>query len=405
MSNYKDCYTVSKLNELIKNLLDGEFFDVIVKGEISNFHHHPSSGHIYFTLKDDNSEIRCTMFRSSNLFLKFDPKDGMEVRVYGSVSVYTRKGQIQLKVLQMESSGLGDLFRLFEELKNSLEKKGFFDPINKKVLPNYPKKIGLVTSGSSAAYKDITNVINRRAPHVNLLLCSVKVQGERAAEEIVSGIELLNQYGLIDLIIVARGGGSIEDLWPFNEEIVAHAIFNSNIPIITGVGHETDFTIADFVADFRAPTPSAAAEIAVPNKKDVLTNLGSIQDRIFRLVENQFEQAWSFIDKLESRVANQKPTKKIHAQNEMLYNIYRRLLFSFNSTNDYFLLKLKNYEKQILSLGPDQVLERGYAIPFDNSNQVIRSSKEINVGESFRLKMARDEFIAEKKSNIQNKSK
>jgi len=308
MSDRQDCLTVSNLNANIRNLLEGELSNIWVKGEISNFHHHSASGHMYFTLKDDASEIRCTMFRMNNLHLNFKPEEGMEVRLYGNITVYEKRGQVQLKVGMMEASGQGDLYRSFELLKKALEAEGLFDKSHKKKIPSYPKKIGILTSGSSAAYRDIINVLNRRAPQIEIILHSVKVQGLGSSQAVVSGIELFNTDNSVVIIIIGRGGGSIEDLWTFNEEIVARSIFKSNIPIISGIGHETDYTIADFVSDLRAPTPSAAAELAAPLREDLLLILKNYKSKMLRNLHNQLEQRWLLFDQIEKRISNQRPS-------------------------------------------------------------------------------------------------
>ena len=258
MSEFQDCYTVSNLNRKIRDLLEYQLIDIWVKGEISNFHHHPSSGHMYFTLKDGGSELRCTMFRMNNSYLKFKPSDGMEVRLFGLVTVYEKRGQVQFKVTNMEPLGLGDLYRAYELLKRSLDEEGLFDDRHKMKIPPYPNKIGIITSGSGSAYQDILNVLSRRNPNIDVLLKSVKVQGNGSAEEIVDAIEIFNNYDDVDLLVIARGGGSIEDLWSFNDEQLCRQIANSPIPIISGVGHETDFTLTDFVSNLRAATPTAA---------------------------------------------------------------------------------------------------------------------------------------------------
>jgi len=402
MPHYQDCLTVSTLNTRIRNLLESEISDIWVKGEISNFHHHPSSGHMYFTLKDGDSEIRCTMFRINNLHLQFIPNDGMEIRLFGSITVYEKRGQVQLKVGIMKPLGLGDLYKTFEALKKSLEEEGLFDAKHKKEIPPYPKKVGVLTSGSGAAYRDILNVLNRRASHIGILLHSVRVQGTGAPEEVVDGIELFNEENSVDVIIVGRGGGSIEDLWTFNEEVVARSIFNSTIPIISGVGHDTDFTIADFVSDLRAPTPSAAAELAVPLREDLILRLMNDKSKILRVMQNQLEQRWLFFDQIGKRVSNQLPSNKIKKQIEAVRQIHQRLLLVVDAKLSFFSEQIKHLSKQLSSLGPDQVLERGYAIPIDQQGRVIRNSNQIAIGESFNLNMAKDGFTAKKTSDIKD---
>ena len=403
MSNYQDCLTVSKLNNKIRNLLEEGVSNIWVSGEISNFHHHHSSGHMYFTLKDDSSEIRCTMFSMNNVHLKFSPENGMKVRLHGNVTIYERRGQVQLKVTIMETQGIGELHKTFEELKQSLEKEGLFEKVYKKKIPPYPNRIGVLTSGSGAAYRDILNVLNRRSPHIKIILCSVKVQGEGSSQEIVSGIELFNSHNDVDIIILARGGGSLEDLWAFNEEKVARSIFSSIIPIITGVGHETDFTIADFVSDLRAPTPSSAAEIAAPHLDELLSEILNYETRMLRVIQSQLEQRWLLFDQIEKRISLQSPTKKIENQTLELNQMRKRIQKAFFKKQNILTEKIRNLSKQLSSLGPYQVLERGYAIPMDEYGSVIRSSKHIDLGQSFKLKMAKDSFIAKKTSDIKNK--
>tara|TARA_B100000214_G_scaffold373221_1_gene353100 strand:- start:1262 stop:2470 length:1209 start_codon:yes stop_codon:yes gene_type:complete len=400
MSEFNDCYTVSNLNREIRNLLEYQLIDVWVKGEISNFHHHPSSGHMYFTLKDGGSELRCTMFRMNNSYLKFKPSDGMEVRLFGLVTVYEKRGQVQFKVSNMEPLGLGDLYRAYELLKQSLNEEGLFDDRHKTKIPPYPKKIGIITSGSGSAYQDILTVLSRRAPNTGVLLRSVKVQGEGSAQEIVDAIEIFNNYGDVDLLIIARGGGSIEDLWSFNEEKVARAIFDSSIPIISGVGHETDYTITDFVSDLRAPTPSAAAELAVPQLDDLLSYLSENNNRLIRFMTHQLEQKWQVKDQLYKRASYQQPIKKIERQFEKLNILYDRSVNIINVKNEKWFQHTEYLSKQLLSLGPKQVLERGYAIPFNQSGEIIRRADQISIGEGFELKTAKGSLGAKKTSDI-----
>lgn len=400
MSEFQDCYTVSNLNRKIRDLLEYQLIDIWVKGEISNFHHHPSSGHMYFTLKDGGSELRCTMFRMNNSYLKFKPSDGMEVRLFGLVTVYEKRGQVQFKVTNMEPLGLGDLYRAYELLKRSLDEEGLFDDRHKMKIPPYPNKIGIITSGSGSAYQDILNVLSRRNPNIDVLLKSVKVQGNGSAEEIVDAIEIFNNYDDVDLLVIARGGGSIEDLWSFNEEKVARAIFDSSIPIISGIGHETDYTITDFVSDLRAPTPSAAAELAVPQLDDLLSYLSENNNRLIRSMTHQLEQKWQVKDQLYKRASYQQPIKKIERQFEKLNILYDRSVNIINVKNEKWFQHTEYLSKQLLSLGPKQVLERGYAIPFNQSGEIIRRADQISIGEGFELKTAKGSLGAKKTSDI-----
>ena len=402
MSELQSQYTVSELNAQIRHLLEGSLSDIWVIGEISNFHHHPSSGHMYFTLKDTRCEMRCAMFRGNNLHLKFKPSDGMEVRLFGSVTVYEQRGQVQLKVSRMVPAGLGDLFKAFEAMKKSLRDEGIFDEDHKKTIPKFPNNIGIVTSGSGAALQDIINVLNRRAPHVDILIRSTKVQGEGAAQDISNAIHELNKFGLVDVIIVGRGGGSIEDLWAFNEEIVARTIFESNIPIISAVGHETDFTIADFVSDLRAPTPSAAAELSCDSSNDILNRYSELKNIMSRIVQGTIDKSWNCIDHLENRITLQQPKKRIRDQVEKIFQYRQRFIHEIDLTHTYYLDKTKALSKQLVGLGPHQVLNRGYSIAFDKSGEIIRKSRDLKIGEKFRLKTGTGSLDAKKTSDISN---
>ena len=275
-----EAITVTKLNQYLKNKIDEDEYlnNVLVKGEISNFKHH-YTGHMYFTLKDENSLIKCIMFKSYTSNLNFVPKDGMKVRILGTVSVFERDGVYQIYCKAMQEDGLGDLYTKYNELKNKLESEGLFDNIHKRKIPYMPRIIGVLTSQTGAVIRDIINVSTRRNPNVYIRLLPVPVQGEGASEKIAKAIKLANENKIADVLILARGGGSLEDLWPFNEEIVARAIYESEIPVISSVGHETDFTIADFVADLRAPTPSAAAELAVPEIDEIYEKIWEYQKR------------------------------------------------------------------------------------------------------------------------------
>ena len=273
--------SVTDLNKYVKNkIADDEYLNnILVKGEISNFKHH-YTGHMYFTLKDENSLIKCIMFKSYAQKLNFEPKDGMKVYIFGTVSVFERDGIYQIYAKAMEQDGVGDLYTKYQKLKNELEEKGLFDENHKKKIPIMPKIIGVLTSQTGSVIRDIINVSTRRNPNVYIRLFPVPVQGEGAAEKIAYGIDYMNKNKLADVLILARGGGSLEDLWPFNEEIVAKSIYDSEIPIISAVGHETDFSISDFVADLRAPTPSAAAELAVPDIYEVKQKINSYENRM-----------------------------------------------------------------------------------------------------------------------------
>lgn len=401
MSDLNPTYSVSELNSNIRHVLEGGFSQIWVTGEISNFHHHPASGHMYFTLKDVSCEMRCAMFRSHNQFLNFKPSEGMEVRVLGDVTLFESRGQIQLKLSRMEPSGIGDLYKAFETLKRSLETEGLFNQEFKRPIPAYPSKVGLVTSGSGAAYRDILNVLNRRAPHVHVTLKSVQVQGDGAAKKIAAAIQDFNQEpDFVDVLIIGRGGGSIEDLWAFNEEVVARAIFKSSIPIISSVGHETDFTISDFVADLRAPTPSAGAELATPALKDLIEMLHQFQRKMDMFVQHRINQKWTLIDQIEKQLFLLQPVRKIQRQYDKLDQLHHRLRQTTQSSVTTLKQHIEYLTKQMMNLSPNQVLDRGYAIPFDSNGQIIRKANQLEIGEYFSLKTAKGTLGAEKTSDI-----
>ena len=285
MNESRITLSVSEITAQIKGQIESRFSSVWVQGEISNFKHH-SSGHMYFTVKDGNAELRCVMFRGLNQSIHFKPKDGMDVVLQGKITVYEPRGQYQLMVQMMEPAGIGTLYLAFEALKKELSVEGLFDKDLKKALPTYPKKIGIVTSRTGAALRDILNILLRRAPYLEIILRPALVQGDAATEDMASGIEELESLGNLDVIIVGRGGGSLEDLWAFNEEALARTISACSIPIISAVGHETDTTISDMVADLRAPTPSAAAELVAPSVDEINTKLSRNLERLTMTIQH-----------------------------------------------------------------------------------------------------------------------
>ena len=405
MPEYRNCFSVSDLNSKIRQTLEGDLSGVWVQGELSNFHHHPSSGHMYFTLKDNVTEIRCAMFRANNHFLAFKPTDGLAVRVFGNVTFYEQRGSVQIKVSMMEEEGIGDLYKEFDKLKKSLEKEGLFDLKYKKALPSYPKIIGIVTSGSGAALKDILNVLERRAPQVKVVVKSVKVQGQGAAEQISEAIKLFNINNIADVLIIGRGGGSLEDLWAFNDEVVARSIFSSSIPIISAVGHETDFSISDFVSDMRAPTPSAAAEIVVKSNVSMLKELKALEKQIIDYMRSKMEKFWFRKDQFERRLSILKPQTKIKNNLDVLAKYENRLCFITNQIIKQYGVSIESKTKRLIGLGPNQVLNRGYAIPSDVKGNIIRDSSQIKVGDKFNLKTSRGSFGAKKISeNLNNEN-
>ena len=379
--------SVTEVNRYIKDKVATDEFlnNVFIKGEISNFKHH-YTGHMYFTLKDENSLIKCIMFKSSTATLKFMPQNGTKVVAYGSIAVYEKEGTYQLYCKSMKEDGVGDLYTKYEELKRKLTLEGLFDEKHKRKIPFMPKVIGVLTSNTGAVIRDIINVSTRRNPNVYIRLYPVAVQGEGAGEKIATGIKFMNQEKLADVLIVARGGGSIEDLWPFNEEVVARAIYESEIPVISAVGHETDYTIADFVADLRAPTPSVAAELVVTNIEDLENTINLYKNRL--------------------RIALRKKTELMRLRFEKCMNsrIYKD---PYHIINDYYLFidrKIKSIENNSVqklkdakinatkvitkldTLSPLKTLARGYSIIADENDNVISSIKNIKEGDIINLR-------------------
>jgi exodeoxyribonuclease VII large subunit len=391
---------VSELTSQIKDLLEETFPVVLVVGEISNFKHH-SSGHMYFTLKDDRAELRAVMFRGNNRLLRFTPADGMEVLAKGRVTVYEPRGQYQLLVQEMTPAGVGALYLEFEALKKKLAAEGLFDNRWKQPLPPYPRRVGIITSATGAAIQDIIQVLGRRAPQVELILRPTLVQGAEAADDIVQAVRDFEAFGAVDVLIVGRGGGSLEDLWPFNEERVARALHACPIPIVSAVGHETDFTIADLVADVRAPTPSAAAEIVAPARADLLEHLRQREQILTRLVRHRLEQVWQTLDHLTSRYAFQQPGRQLERHREQLEQLKHRLVHSVGIRLQLWNTQLSGWEKKLTALGPQQVLERGYSIALTvPERRVIRAADQLVVGDPFELHTARGRFQAEKTADL-----
>ncbi len=376
--------TVSQINGYVKKILDHNIIlnNVWIKGEISNFKHH-YSGHLYITLKDEGAVLKAVMFRNSAQSLSFEPSDGMKVLARGRISVYEAGGSYQLYIEEMIPDGVGDLYIAYEKLKKQLEEEGLFAPEHKKPIPQFPKAVGVVTASTGAAVRDIINVITRRYPMAEIILFPAQVQGTGAAESIVRAIEYFNTSGEADTLIVGRGGGSIEDLWAFNEEITARAIFASKIPIISAVGHETDFTIADFAADLRAPTPSAAAEIAVPSAIELRNRINTDCNRISRNIAGRIEGSRLLLQRFKMRT----PKDRIDDYNLKLDG----LLKTVESSLRMKLMNLKNTFGETASkldaLSPLQTLARGYSIPTDSDGNVIRSAAQMEKGMEFTLRM------------------
>ena len=399
MINSQNSLSVSELTLKIKGLIEPEFSDLWVKGEISNFKHH-TSGHMYFTLKDKSAELRCVMFRGMNRNIQFKPENGMDVSLQGKVTVYEMKGQYQLIVQTMEPAGIGTLYLAFEALKKQLQSEGLFDLSIKKPLPKYPGKIGIVTSQSGAAISDMVNIFQRRAPYMELMLRPAVVQGEEAARDIVNGLIELDRIKSIDIIIIGRGGGSIEDLWPFNDELLARAISRCKTPIISAVGHETDVTISDMVSDVRAPTPSAAAEIAAPSFSELNKIISKHLDQLYNLIDLQLKLQWQTLDRLSDRHEFQRPNTIIERHREVENKLGHRLSLSLKHIISIKKTNIEGLVKEINALNPIHVLERGYSIAFNREGQIVRKEDDLKVGESFVLTTGKGSMEAEKKKSL-----
>lgn len=420
--------TVSELNSSTKLFLEQNIPLLWIKGEISNLKCY-QSGHWYFSLKDSNAQIRCVLFSHRNQYIDWQPKDGMQVEVLALVTLYEPRGDFQLNVETMRRAGLGELFEAFEQLKAKLEQAGLFDPVKKKPLPAFPKQIGIVTSPDTAALRDVLTTLRRRMPFLPVIIYPMLVQGKTAANTIVDAITVANRRAECDVLILCRGGGSIEDLWAFNEEMVALAIAASEIPVISGIGHETDFTIADFVADIRAPTPTAAAELASRDHKELSQSLNALHQRMYRITLHRIENAMQRTDILSHRLIH--PGDRIKQQSIHLQHLQDRFrttwahqverkqwkLLEFNqrlmaaSPNiidmekqqkesiarfrtayiryfDTLTIKLHHVHAQLCHLNPQSVLERGYSITYAANSIIVRDSKQVHYGDRIQVKFA-----------------
>lgn len=381
--------TVSQLNFYIKSLIenDSKLNIVFLSGEISNLTDHYRSGHIYLSLKDEKSVIRAVMFSGNARNLRFKPTDGMKVICRGRVAVYEPTGQYQLYIEDMQPDGIGALTLAYEQLKKKLADKGLFDSAHKKPLPRFPKNVGVITSPTGAAVQDIRNILYRRFPCINIVMCPVLVQGDSAPEQLVRAVKTLDMYNACDVIIIGRGGGSIEDLWAFNDETLANAIYDCKIPVISAVGHETDFTICDFVSDMRAPTPSAAAELAVPDRAELMSYYSSQLQYISSFMDSQFRKNSSRLIDFQRRISLVSPQSRIDKYEK---NIELLLNKSQNLVNEKYSEKSNEITKisaKLESLNPLSVLSRGYSIA-EKDGVVITSSSQLNMGDNFTLEFS-----------------
>lgn len=372
--------TVSQVNSYIKDKIanDEGLNNLIIKGEISNFKNH-YTGHMYFTLKDDKSLIKCIMFKTYAQKLDFMPKDGMKVFVFGGVSVFERDGVYQVYVKAMHEDGVGALYKKYEELKQKLEAQGYFEISHKKKIPQMPKVIGVLTSQTGSVIRDIINVSTRRNPNVHIRLLSVPVQGQDAAPEIAKGIKFMNEHKLADVMILARGGGSLEDLWPFNEEVVANAIYESDIPIISAVGHETDFSISDFTADLRAPTPSAAAELAVPDVYEVSQKINTYKNRLRLALSKKYEMLKLRYEKSMSSSVFKEPRRMVNDRAILLDQYIKKLEVAINNKRQSEKEKYVKLVSKLDTLSPLKTLTRGYSI-IEKDGKTVNSVKQLENG-------------------------
>jgi exodeoxyribonuclease VII large subunit len=386
-------WTVSDLTRYLRELIESDELlqDVWVQGEVSNFSK-AGSGHVYFTLKDNSASLRCVMWRNTVIRQSFIPRDGDAIEVHGSISVYEAGGQYQLYADIFRLAGEGALYQEFLRLKALLEAEGLFDQERKRPIPPKPKRIGIVTSPTGAALQDMLNTIQRRYPLVEVILAPTPVQGEDAPLKIIKALQDVIKVACPDVVIMARGGGSIEDLWAFNDEAVARAIFMSPVPIITGIGHETDFTIADFVSDLRAPTPTAAAELATPDQADMRENLVSLNEQQYRLTLTFLIQLRWSLKELQNHLERTSPLTRIQSDVQRVDELDHRLGASIQHRLQLARTQLTGLLQHMASLSPSAVLERGYAIVTNGSGQIISSVGQVRIGEALNVQVSDGDF-------------
>lgn len=395
--------SVSQLNRYIKMNFDADenLANIFISGEISNFTNHYRTGHLYFTLKDDSAAVRAVMFNSSAKRLKFMPEDGMKVIARGRVSVYEASGQYQLYVDDMQPDGVGALNLAYEQLKEKLQKEGLFSELHKKPLPPYPEKVGVITSPTGAAVRDIINVLGRRFPYAEIVFCPVLVQGEGAHLQLTDAVNLFNSERAADVIIIGRGGGSIEDLWEFNDEGLARAVYNSEIPVISAVGHETDFTICDFVADMRAPTPSAAAELAVPDANELQYALSALKNRMFLNVSSGIADRRSRLEYLTSKGALKSPDEMLLNRSQRLDTAFSKMLSSYENRIGGKKVEFISAATALSKLDPMSVLMRGFAFVSDKSGKNVYSSQALAKGDEINVRFHDGSAVCEVKEITQ----
>ena len=381
----REVLSVGDLNRAIASSLEAQFDTVLVSGEISNFKAY-DSGHWYFSLKDDEGQIRCVMFRGRNSQVGFMPQSGDLVEVSASLGMYVPRGDVQLTIQGLRKAGMGGLYEAFLKLKAKLTKEGLFDPERKREIPSHPRAIGIITSPQAAALKDVLSTLQRRSPHIPIVIYPTLVQGPDAPTGIISAIQNANQEAAVDVILLVRGGGSIEDLWAFNDEQLAYAIAGSVIPIVSGVGHETDVTIADFVADLRAPTPTGAAELSAPRKDQLLQELAAIEQALYQRLMQRVEREAQTLDQLALRLSHALPNPD--RMREQITSWQMRLQQAWSVQMDNFKRNQNHYQLQLEMLNPQRTLERGYAVILNPEMQAIRKPKELNTENVFEVRLA-----------------
>ena len=387
--------TVSQLNYYVKSVLDSDsrLNYVFLTGEISNLTDHYRSGHIYLSLKDNKSLVRCVMFAGNARNLMFKPAEGMKVICRGRVTLYEATGQYQYYIEDMQPDGVGALYQAYEQLKAKLSAEGLFDEKYKKLIPHFPSTIGVITSPTGAAVQDIRNILTRRYPSVNITLCPVLVQGENAVPQLINAVEKLNEYNLCDTIIIGRGGGSIEDLWAFNDENLARAIFKSKIPVISAVGHETDFTICDFVSDLRAPTPSAAAELAVPDKQELLQYYDSQKQYLSTLIDSRISDYKNSLSQSASTLSSLSPQNKLrNIESELAINTHRLTSLS-NQIFENKKQEISLLASRLESLNPVSILKRGYSV-VTKDDKTVTSVKDVKAGDTLAIDVTDGRIIS-----------
>ncbi|MBT8562163.1 exodeoxyribonuclease VII large subunit [Polynucleobacter paneuropaeus] len=381
----REVLSVGDLNRAIASSLEAQFDTVLVSGEISNFKAY-DSGHWYFSLKDDEGQIRCVMFRGRNSQVGFMPQSGDLVEVSASLGMYVQRGDVQLTIQGLRKAGMGGLYEAFLKLKAKLTKEGLFDPERKREIPSHPRAIGIITSPQAAALKDVLSTLQRRSPHIPIVIYPTLVQGPDAPAGIISAIQNANQEAAVDVILLVRGGGSIEDLWAFNDEQLAYAIAGSAIPIVSGVGHETDVTIADFVADLRAPTPTGAAELSAPRKDQLLQELAAIEQALYQRLMQRVEREAQTLDQLALRLSHALPNPD--RMREQITSWQTRLQQAWSVQIDNFKRNQNHYQLQLEMLNPQRTLERGYAVILNPAMQAIRKPQDLNTQNQFEVRLA-----------------